>query len=201
MGTDQQSTDMAPPSGVGELPPNPSRWPTVIGVISIVLASLGLAGGCCGMVSPFISGFFIDMAADAGQLPAEQIQQMRASQPPAVWVIPASLIGLALATLLLLAGIAILRRRPSGANLCKVWAWINIPWAAISMIASAYLQMRVPQDSQPMGMGFQYVGLAFGICFTLLFGLGFPLFMLLWFSRATIKDEEDAWEAESRAMI
>ncbi len=201
METDQQSPAKTPPSEVGELPPDPSRWPTVIGVSSIILASLGLAGGCCGMASPFISSFFLDMAADGGQMSAEQIQHMRASQPPALWVIPASLIGLALSTLLLLAAIGILRRRSSGATLCKVWAWINIPWAAISMIASVYIQMRVPQDSQQMGAGFQYVFLAFGICFTLLFGLGFPLFLLLWFSRATIKQEVDAWEAESRAMI
>ena len=162
METDQQSPAKSPPSEVGELPPDPSRWPTVIGVSSIILASLGLAGGCCGMASPFISGFFLDMAADGGQMSAAQLEQMRAAQPPILWVIPASLIGLALATLLLLAAIAILRRRSTGVTLCKIWAWINIPWAAISIIATAYFQLRVPPEGQQMGAGFQYVGLAFG---------------------------------------
>ena len=141
------------------------------------------------------------MAADSGSVPPEQIQVMRASQPPAVWMIVVGLIGLALAMLLLLGGIAIVRRRANGTTLCKVWAWINIPWAALSMTIAAYFQLRVPQDTQQMGAGFQYVGLAFGACFTLLFGVGFPLFILLWFSRATVKDEVAAWEAESRAMI
>jgi len=195
METDQQSPAKTPPSEVGELPPDPSRWPTVIGASSIILASLGLAGGCCGMASPFLPGFFSDM------VPPEQIELMRASQPPVLWVISASLIGLAVSTLLLLAAIGILRRRSSGVTLCKVWAWINIPWAAISIIASIYIHLQVPQDAQQMGVVLQYVFLAFGICFTLLFGLGFPLFLLLWFSRARIKEEVDAWEAESRAMI
>ena len=195
METDQQSPAKTPPSEVGELPPDPSRWPTLIGVVSILLASLGLAAGCCGMASPFLPGFFSDM------VPPEQIELMRASQPPVLWVISASLIGLAVSTLLLLAAIGILRRRSSGVTLCRVWAWINIPWAAISIIASIYIHLQVPQDAQQMSVGLQYVFLAFGICFTLLFGLGFPLFLLLWFSRARIKEEVDAWEAESRAMI
>ncbi len=192
---------VTPPMEADALPPKASRWPTVIGVIAIIVASLGLAGGCCGMFSPFISGFFIDMAADSGSVPPEQIAVMRASQPPVVWVLFASLIGLGLSVLLLLGGIAIARRRANGATLCKVWSWINIPWAAIAFIISAYFQLIVPQDSQQMGSAFQYLGLALGGCFTLVVGIAFPLFMLYWFAKATIKDEIAAWEAESRAMI
>jgi len=192
---------MTPPSEVDALPPKASVWPMVIGVIAIVVASLGLAGSCCGMFSPFISGFFIDMAADSGSAPPEQIAMMRASQPPVVWMLFASLIGLGLSVLLLLGGIAIARRRANGATLCKVWSWINSPWAAIAFIIGAYFQLIVPQDSQQMGSAFQYLGLAFGACITLVVGIAFPLFMLIWFAKATIKDEIAAWEAESRAMI
>ena len=71
----------------------------------------------------------------------------------------------------------------------------------ISLVATVYFQLRVPADAQQMGAGFQYAGLAIGMCFGITLGIGFPVFILLWFSRAKIKDEVAAWEAESRAMI
>ncbi len=196
-----QPPAMTPPSEMGDLVPQRSRWPTAIGVTGIVLASLGLVGACCGLISPFLTDFFMGMAADSGNMPQDQIDAMSASQPPAAWIIPASLVGLALSTLLLVGSIGLARRRGGGIALCKAWAWINIPWTVISLVATAYFQLRVPAVAQPMGEGFKYFGLAIGACFGLTFGIGLPLFLLLWFSRAKIKDEVAGWAAESRAMI
>ena len=190
----------APPSEMGDLVPQRSGWPTAIAVSAIVVASLGLAGGCCGMLSPLMMDYFMGMAA-SGNMSQEQIDSMRAAQPPIVWIMPASLIGLALASLLLTGGIGLARRRAGGIGLCKIWAWISIPWTMISLVAAAYFQLRVPAEAQQMGAGFQYFGLVVGACYGLTIGIGFPVFMLLWFSRAKIKDEVAAWEAESRAMI
>ncbi len=191
---------MAPPSEMGDLLPQRSTWPMAIGITGIVLASLGLVGGCCGVISPFLTDFFMGMAADSGNMPQEQIDQILASQPPALWIVPASLIGMALATLLLVGCIGLARRRAGGVKLCLVWAWINIPWTLIGLAVGAYFQLRVPADAQQMGAGFQYFGLAVGSCFALTLGVGFPLFMLIWFARRSVKDDVAAWEAESRAM-
>jgi len=190
----------APPSEMGDLVPQRSGWPTAIAVSAIVVASLGLAGGCCGMLSPLMTDYFMGMAA-SGNMSQELIDSMQAAQPPIVWIMSASLIGLALASLLLTGGIGLARRRAGGIGLCKIWAWISIPWTMISLVAAAYFQLRVPAEARQMGAGFQYFGLAFGACYGLTIGIGFPVFMLLWFSRAKIKDEVAAWEAESRAMI
>ena len=191
----------APPSEMGDLVPQRSGWPTAIAVSGIVVASLGLAGGCCGMLSPLFTDFSLGMAADSGSMSQEQIDSIRASQMPIAWIMPASIIGLALASLLLTGGIGLVRRRAGGITLCKIWAWISIPWTMIGLVVAAYFQLRVPAEAQQMGAGFQYFGLAVGACYGLTIGIGFPVFMLLWFSRAKIKDEVAAWEAESRAMI
>lgn len=192
---------MAPPSEMGELVPERSKWPTVIGVIGILVASFGLFGGCCGVLSPFLMNFSRSMASSGGGMSQEQIDTMMASQPPMLWIIPASLVGMALATLLLIGCIGLARRRAGGVNLCKVWAWINIPWVLISLVVAAYFQFQVPADAQQMGVGFQYFFLAAGACFALTTGVGFPMFMLIWFARPSVKDDVDAWAAESRAMI
>ena len=198
---------MAPPSEMGDLVPERSKWPTVIGVIGILVASFGLFGGCCGVLSPFLMNFSRSMASSGGGMSQEQIDTMMASQPPMLWIIPASLVGMALATLLLIGCIGLARRRAGGVTLCKVWAWIIIPWTLISLVVAAYFQFQVPADAQQMGLGFQmgvgiqYFFLAAGACFALTTGVGFPMFMLIWFARPSVKDDVDAWAAESRAMI
>ncbi len=189
----------APPSEMGEMVPVPSSWPIAIGIIGIVLASLGLFGGCCGLVSPLMMNFFKGMAS--GNMPQQRIDQIFASQPPTMWIIPASLVGLALSTLMLVGCIGLTRRRAGGVSLCKAWAWINIPWTLIVLVVGSYFQLRVPAGAQQMGAGFQYFGVVIGACYGLSFGVGFPLFLLIWFARRPVKDDIAAWAAESRAMI
>lgn len=194
---------MAPPSEMGDLIPERSRWPTVIGVIGILLAAFGLFGGCCGMVmiSPPVQDFFLGMAAGSGNVSQEEIDAMKAAQPPMLWIIPATLFGMALSTLLLTGCIGLARRRAGGVKRCTVWAWISIPWTVIGMVVGVYIQLQVPASAQQMGAGFQYFFIAVGTCFALTTGVGFPMFMLIWFARQSVKDDVAAWEAESRAMI
>ena len=192
---------MAPPSEMGDLVPQRSRWPIAIGVIGILLASLGLFGGCCGALSPLMTNMFKGMATGGGGMSQEEIDRILASQPPPLWIVPASLLGMAFSTLLLVGCIGLVRRRAGGVNLCKVWAWIIIPWTFISLAVAAYFQLRVPADAQQMGAGFQYFGLAAGTCFALSTSVAFPMFMLIWFARRSVKDDVATWAAENRAMI
>ena len=73
---------LAPPSEIGEMPQPPSSWPTAFGIVGIILASLGLLGGCCSLLTPAIWPRYLDMMSNMN-IPEEQMQIIRASQPPA----------------------------------------------------------------------------------------------------------------------
>ena len=102
---------MAPPSEMGDMVPERPKWPTVIAVSGIVLASLGFFGGCCGLLVPFITNWSMSMASSGGNMSQEQVDKILAAQPPVAWIILASLVGLALSTLLLVGSIGLARRR------------------------------------------------------------------------------------------
>ena len=200
MESNEDLTGMTPPSEIGEMPEKPPGWPTGIGVLGIVLASLGYASGCCGVVYPFVMERFIDMMSSGGNVPQEQIDAMKASQMPAVWMIPASLVGLMMSTLLMVGAIKVVRRRSGGVRLCQIWAWFAIPWSVLGFSVAAYFQMQAPPNPQ-MGAAGQYIGIGFSACLTLVLGIGVPLFMLAWFSREKSKEEIRSWDLEAPARI
>ncbi len=197
---DETSPEMSPPSEIGEMPDKPSSWPTGIGVLGIVLASLGLVGGCCGLLTPVFWSTMVDFMNSSGNVPEQQIQAMQAAKPPTGWSVGAGLIGLVLATLLMIGSIKVIRRRAEGVTLCKIWAWVAIPWSVLAFIVNMYIQMQIPQEAQQMGAAGQVAGLAFGACMTLVFGIGIPIFMLAWFSRQKIRDEIAGW-ADDAGLI
>ena len=184
-----EETPPAPPVHSMQLPEAPSKWPTAFGVVGIILGSLGLLGGCCGVLSPLVWPRYIQWLESMEGVPQEQIELARNSMPPAVWVVPASLVTLALSLILFIGAIKLIRRRASGVGLYKFWAWFNIPWSLLGFVVNLLLQARVPKGDQPMGAIGQYAGLVFGGCWVLLMGVGLPLFMLYWFMRESIRSE------------
>ena len=191
----------APPVQSIQLPEEPAKWPTVFGVVGIIVAAVGLLGGCCGVIAPLVWPYYIRWLEGLEQVPQEQLGAAKAAMLPAAWMVPASLVGLALSVVLLIGAIRLLRRRSSGIGLCKVWAWINIPWSLLGYVVNLLLQTRVPQDTQQMGAAWRYVGLAFGGCWVLVLGVGLPLFMLYWFTREPVKSEIALWDEERRGVI
>src|SRR5687768_9797165 len=66
---------ISPPPDFAEVPEQQSTWPTVIGVISIVLGSLGVVSyGCCGTFGVLIGPMMMNMA------PAEEIDPASKAQ-------------------------------------------------------------------------------------------------------------------------
>jgi hypothetical protein len=191
----------APPVQSVELAETPSKWPTVFGVVGIILAALGLLGGCCGVISPLVWPRYIQWLESMEGVPEDSIAMAKAGMPPAAWVVPASLVGLALSVILMIGAIRLLRRLSSGVGLCKFWAWFNIPWSLVGFVVNLLLQARVPKGDQPIGAVGQYAGLVFGGCWVLLIGVGLPLFILYWFMREAVKSEIALWDEERRGVI
>ncbi len=196
---DTTPPSMTPPTDLGELPAKRTTWPTAFGVIGIIFASVGLFGGCCGIVMPLIWPAYVNWLANF--VPDEKmVEAMRQMRPPIAWTLLSSVLGLAMAILLLTGSIKLIRRNASGVSMCKLWAWIIIPWMLIAIPVSIKIQPQMPPDLQQGGLGMQ-AGAVIGPCMGVVWGLTFPIVMLIWFARRAIKDDVRGWEGEIREVI
>lgn len=183
------------PGMVAEPPARQSGWPKVIGIIAIVLGSLGILGAVYGAVSPLVMGPLARM------MPAEHAAGVEAMQEFSVRVVLVSLLALAVAVWLLVGGIALVKRRRSSRKTCLTWAVVKMLFVVLNSVISyamveAQMEAMMQQSPNTPGMpagfmsGFSAIGLVFGICW----GWALPVFMLIWFSRGEIKAEVAQWE-------
>lgn len=95
------------------------RWPTVLGVISLVYGILALIGNGCGAASPFATPFFLQMSG----MDAEKL-----TMPPAlVWVqLGSGVIGMVIAVVLLVGSVGLLRRSPRSLGILKAWVALAV---------------------------------------------------------------------------
>jgi hypothetical protein len=115
-----------------------------------------------------------------------------------------SVILVALGVVLLIGGIKLLRRRRSGVGMTRLWAIGRIVWS----LPAAYvtyvmtnetvrlMQQAAADSGQPMPGGFTTllqamgpIGAALSLCMWCVV----PVFVLIWFARAKIKNEVAAW--------
>lgn len=188
-----------PAYGAPDLGAEPNTWPKVIGIISIVWASLGLLCNVCGAVSPLFQSFAMSMVPPEQQ---QQMQQQAAAQNTAFTVVM-SLIGLLLAGLLLFAGIQTLRFRWKGRMLHLVWGAVSILTAIIGAVigfgmmkaqVAAQIQ-QLQSDPNTAAQAQQMQGAveatAYGMygCMVL-FSFAYPLFVLIWFGLIKTRAEQ-----------
>lgn len=159
-------------------------WPKVVGIISIVWASLGMLCNTCGVLGQAMQGAVVNMVPPEQQ---EQIKaQMAAGQSPLV--LGSYVLGMVLAIELLVAGIMTVRRRPIGRVLHLGYGAAGVLLVALSTFASwgamqsqlAAMQQSTNAAMKQQAAGMQagmMAGLAFGVCL----GLAYPIFCLVWF--------------------
>jgi hypothetical protein len=120
MNEDQSDRPRTPPVlPADDLEARTVRWPTVIGVISLVYGILALIGNGCGAGSPFATPFFLQMSGmDAGQI---------TMSPALVWVqVGSGVIGMVIAVVLLVGSISLLRRSTRSFGILKTWVALAI---------------------------------------------------------------------------
>lgn len=98
------------------------------------------------------------------------------------------------------AGVELYRRRARAATLMRAWAALAIVLAFVGAISTYLMQLeqfRVMGEKQgtavPAGLG-DVVGVISGIV-ALAWGCLFPVFTLIWFARASIRQEVRSWAA------
>lgn len=190
-----QHTTMSPPIEPGALgtgTPAPT-WPKPIGIIAIILGSLGMLGGALGMVAPQVMGTM------ASKMPPEVAGQFEVMDDFAGWTIASSLAGLVVAVALLVAGIGVLKQRRWGVTAIQAWAAVKM----LLVVATSILTYQIFQETavtmsqtqgvQAMPGGFMSAMGAFSVGFGLLWGWALPVFLLVWFARRKIKQQVASW--------
>lgn len=190
-----------PPTGPDAFDPNdPSlfvarpKWPKVIGIITIVLASLGLlcsvgGAGAAAFFGPMQQQVVADMAPDADPLPSPMT--------PLLW--GAIAFGTVLAFVQFIGGVMCVAYKPAARLVLLLYGVLGIVSTMLGTVAQLQQQAamqawaeanpgnpiadQMTSDAQAMG---QLVGLAFG----LLLGLGIPLFYVIWFGLVKTKPEQ-----------
>jgi hypothetical protein len=195
------SPRMTPPLERGALPEGEarsSRWPTVIGTIGIVLASLGLFCGCMGYFGPALAQWGVDMQTQQGQTPDPYaVASVQAQRNLFMFAAIVTTAGMIVAVLQMVGSISLVRRRPSARSLMMVYAILAIVMACVGagfqiMLNGETERLAAEQGAQAPA-GFGAIGLIIGLSFGIVLGLGWPVFLLIWFSRRKIRDEVEQW--------
>jgi hypothetical protein len=165
----------APQSGIPEGPPPiPSVWPKVIGIISIVLASLGLI---CTPIS-WLTTTFVTHAHEVMKVFPEWWS---------TYTTVSSVVGIFMALILLGAGITTLMRRGIGRSLHLVYGAAGILIAIGNVVVIAMTLLGAEMEG-PMRVAF--IG---GIVVGVPLGMIYPVFLIIWFLRSKIRQEVAAW--------
>lgn len=170
-----------------------SAWPTVFGVIGIILSGWGLITSGCGML--FLAGIGGALGlSGSGQFS----QQMQSSGVSAMSLVAGGVqyvVTMALAVYLLIASIGLLKRTASGARHFVLWSWVRIAAFGVTTVLG-FVTTNYNQMNQRMGgqsQAFMIGVIVGGIAVSAIFALWFPVLNLIWFRRAVIRDEVSQW--------
>lgn len=204
-----------PPQQPGEIggSEQAANWPTTIGVISIVLGSGAFLIGIWGFFTPR----FMEMMAD--QFPQNQGVTVSAGQggtttrivttwptiatsPSAMqdwsnWIFIRSALTVVIALILLVAGINLVKRRARAIKLCRIWSVLKMVFAVVGSLVGVAMQQeqfrQMSQQNFPGGGNFYAAIGIFVVAIGILWGCAYPVFLLIWFSRAKVKIEYTRW--------
>lgn len=192
----ESGPDAPPPApGTRALEARPTTWPTVIGIISVILGVLALLQGLMGAIMAPLIGM-IPMPAGAGTNPMAAFQDY-------VWeMVAVGLIGVVIAGIHILAGQRLLKRRVSARGLFFMFAILKMIYALASTWSNVRMQNAymdaIANDPNfpPMPPGLDELMQSMTVAmsaFIVLYMWAYPIFLLVWFNRAKIRGEMATW--------
>jgi hypothetical protein len=157
----------------------PRSWPTVVGTISIIWATLNMMCGLCGVLSPVMMSRFMKSAE-------AQLGPMPEVMKPGTAQIALAGMGFLWAILLLVAGIMLTLRKPIARPMHLVYSAGAIVLSIAATAAAIMAQLRIADwvasnpdnkwaQQQNSTMSFIVLGVA------IVLGLAWPVFCLVWF--------------------
>lgn len=192
--SDPESTPLAPPIQPGTIaaPARLSNWPSVVGTIAIVLGAGGILLNVWTGLAPLLIRWFQPF-----MLPG----QVQAMNDWLTWTLATTLVAAALAVLLFIGGIRLVRRSQSAPGILRVWAVLRMLGGLFATIVAALAQQAQFQAIQssssavalPMGSSLGHLMLFLGLAFGLAWAWAMPVFVLVWFARGKIKSDVAGW--------
>lgn len=162
----------------------PPKWPIPVGIISIALGGLGLICSGLGLAAnPMLAGLMAQ-ALEGDPLPPT----MRFG--PLDYTLAG--VGAVLSLLLVIAGIMLIGRHPVSRLMHLLYAVVTIPVSILQLLqqstkqadmaqwAAEYPDNQIAQGFNAGGPG-QEFGPLVGMCIGGGLGIGFPLFLFVWF--------------------
>lgn len=156
---------------------------TVMAIIGIIYAGIALLGGLMGLFSlamiPVMTRVVIPTTGPTSA-PAVNFNAMTSLM---IWSVILSLTGAALAVILLIGSIRLLRNRLVGLQMMRTWAWIEIIYSVIATVLGIWLQYEMQQKvfaqiGTGMPSGFMTVALITGAVFGIAFRMILPVLIL-----------------------
>jgi hypothetical protein len=191
-----------PPTAPGLLgiPARATKWPTVIGVLAIVLGFFGAACNVCGAFGPTMQGTLESM------LPAGSMKDVKTEERWVPWVVAAAGVSVLIGILQIVGGAGLLKRAPWSPAALRTWAVLAIVASLCSTVM--YYKMQEgkshavviatsgPAASLPTTLPAQTekAFLAVGMCMGVVYVCAFPIFVLIWLAREPIRDEIRTWQ-------
>jgi len=179
-----------PPTAFEPQRPSLSTGLAILGILGIVLGSLGaLSNFVCGVGTMIAVMLFGHMIPD----------EFATGFPEGAMAIASLALGVVngiVSIMLLIAGIGIMRRRASGVRLYQLWAVVRIVFVLIGAPVTYMTQVASLEAQAESGMGMggasALVVLPMTI-FGLIWGLLLPVFALFWLRQKAVIDEVAAW--------
>ncbi len=185
----------APPTVQGEFVPTrpPSSWPTVIGIIAIVLGSLGSLANAWALIAPLVMEAFLgQMSNDPAFAAHLQVQKDHLG-----WSLSSAGVNVIASLLLVVGGTGLCMRRRWGPTTIKLWIPLRMFGVVLGCVTAyvmmqATLKVQAAQGATPPP-GFMSGFAAASIAVGLLWGWAFPVFMIVWLSRTKIRAQVADW--------
>lgn len=167
----------------------PKGWPKVVGIISIVWGSLGLLCNTCGIIGIAGQSMMVNMMPGAqGGEGQQQIPPLPDVMQPGIADYAGAALGFALSVLLIIAGSALVARKPVSRQLHLAYAGLAVVVTLVATVLAIQKQGAVQSwaqqnpdnfwaQQQNQAGAFAYMGLVFGA----ILGLAYPIFLLVWF--------------------
>ncbi len=187
-----------PPIQGGNIQAPGSKWPTTLGIISLIF---GIGGIGQAVIAPFSAAMtrssmqaFVEQGADQAEVD-DFLATLQANSYLNGGVV------LVLGVILLVGGIMLLKRKPASSVVLQAWAVLKILGGGFIIFKSMAVQktQMAIMFSATAGSEAEMIGnitryaMWFGLAFGLLWLIALPVFLLIWFNRDTIKTQMSEW--------
>ncbi len=168
----------------------PSRWPKVVGTIGVILGGIMFVD----KVNDLIVVPLIWTGDTWSRLLGPELGEfLTRTMPRGLWLFYYNLLGLLLGLMLIIGSLRLRNRVRSGVTLCRAWAWLSIAWMAVALAGALWWFERYGGElSRYAEAGWESDVLSGGLSALALL-LAFPVFLLIWLSRAPVKEEYRRW--------